>query len=143
MTKTEYIAAIGADLTAANALCAELRTLRNFKKIAKTIPDADKMVAFDVMDKAITSKEGELQKLPSARTAGSSRNWRRSRPLRLARPTRPRARKIPLRKRPPMPRRGNPQGKRPGLEPRLPRARRTILRRSRPRPRSLRPNERV
>ena len=66
MTKTEYIAAIGADLTAANALCAELRTLRNFKKIAKTIPDADKMVAFDVMDKAITSKEGELQKLRSA-----------------------------------------------------------------------------
>ena len=36
MTKTEYIAAIEADLTAANALCAELRTLRNFKKIAKT-----------------------------------------------------------------------------------------------------------
>ena len=66
MTKTEYIAAIGADLTAANALCAELRTLRNFKKMAKTIPDADKMVAFDVMDKAITSKEGELQKLRSA-----------------------------------------------------------------------------
>ena len=66
MTKTEYIAAIEADLTAANALCAELRTLRNFKKIAQTIPDADKMVSFDVMDKTITGKEGELQKLRSA-----------------------------------------------------------------------------
>lgn len=66
MTKTEYIAAIEADLTAANTLCAELRTLRNFKKIAKTIPDADKMVSFDVLDKTITGKEGELQKLRSA-----------------------------------------------------------------------------
>lgn len=66
MTKTEYIAAIEADLTAANALCAELRTLRNFKKIAKAIPDADKMVSFDVMDQTITGKEGELQKLRSA-----------------------------------------------------------------------------
>ena len=66
MTKTEYTAAIEADLTAANALCAELRTLRNFKKIAKTTPDADKMVSFDVLDKTITGKEGELQKLRSA-----------------------------------------------------------------------------
>ena len=66
MTKTEYTAAIEADLTAANALCAELRTLRNFKKIAKTIPDADKMVTFDVLDKTITDKESELQKLRSA-----------------------------------------------------------------------------
>lgn len=71
MTKTEYIAAIEADLTAANALCAELRTLRNFKKIAKTIPDADKMVSFDVMDKTITGKEGKLQKLRS--TLGKNR----------------------------------------------------------------------
>lgn len=66
MTKTEYTAAIEADLTAANALCAELRTLRNFKKIAKTIADADKMVSFEVLDKTITSKEAELQKLRSA-----------------------------------------------------------------------------
>ncbi len=66
MTKTEYIAAIEADLTAANALCVELRTLRNFKKIAKTITDADKMVSFDVLAKTITSKESELQKLRSA-----------------------------------------------------------------------------
>ena len=66
MTKTEYTAAIEADLTAANALCAELRTLRNFKKIAKTIADADKMVSFEVLDKTITGKEAELQKLRSA-----------------------------------------------------------------------------
>ena len=66
MTKTEYIAAIEADLTAANTLCVELRTLRNFKKIAKTITDADKMVSFEVLDKTITGKEGELQKLRSA-----------------------------------------------------------------------------
>ena len=66
MTKTEYIAAIEADLTAANTLCVELRTLRNFKKIAQTIPDADKMVSFDMVDKTITSKEGKLQKLRSA-----------------------------------------------------------------------------
>ena len=60
MTKTEYTAAIEADLTAANALCAELRTLRNFKKIAQTIPDADKMVSFETLDKTITGKEAEL-----------------------------------------------------------------------------------
>ena len=66
MTKNEYTAAIEADLTAANNLCAELRTLRNFKKIAKTITDADKMVSFEVLDKTITGKEGELQKLRSA-----------------------------------------------------------------------------
>ena len=66
MTKTEYTAAIEADLTAANALCAELRTLRNFKKIAQAITDADKMVSFETLDKTITSKEAELQKLRSA-----------------------------------------------------------------------------
>lgn len=66
MTKTEYTAAIEADLTTANALCAELRTLRNFKKIAQTITDADKMVSFEVLDKTITGKEAELQKLRSA-----------------------------------------------------------------------------
>lgn len=66
MTKTEYTAAIEADPTTANALCAELRTLRNFKKIAQTITDADKMVSFETLDKTITSKEAELQKLRSA-----------------------------------------------------------------------------
>lgn len=66
MTKNEYTAAIEADLTAANALCAELRTLRNFKKIAQTITDADKMVSFEVLDKTITGKEAELQKLRSS-----------------------------------------------------------------------------
>lgn len=66
MTKNEYIATIEADLTAANTLCAELRTLRNFKKIAKGIADADKMVSFDVLDKTITGKEAELQKIRSA-----------------------------------------------------------------------------
>jgi hypothetical protein len=66
MTKNEYTAAIEADLTAANTLCAELRTLRNFKKIAKAITDADKMVSFEVLDKTIAGKESELQKLRSA-----------------------------------------------------------------------------
>lgn len=66
MTKNEYTAAIEADLTAANALCAELRTLRNFKKIAQTITGADKMVSFEVLDKTITGKEAELQKLRSS-----------------------------------------------------------------------------
>lgn len=66
MTKTEYIAVIEADLTAANALCAELRTLRNFKKIAEGIADADKMVSFDVLTQTITGKEAELQKIRSA-----------------------------------------------------------------------------
>lgn len=66
MTKNEYTAAIETDLTAANALCAELRTLRNFKKIAKSIADADKMVSFEVLDKTITGKEAELQKIRSA-----------------------------------------------------------------------------
>ena len=66
MTKTEYTAAIETDLKAANALCTELRTLRNFKKIAQTITDADKMVSFEVLDKTITGKEAELQKLRSA-----------------------------------------------------------------------------
>ena len=66
MTKTEYTAAIETDLKAANALCTELRTLRNFKKIAQTITGADKMVSFEVLDKTITGKEAELQKLRSS-----------------------------------------------------------------------------
>ena len=107
MTKTEYTAAIEADLTAANALCAELRTLRNFKKIAQTIPDADKMVSFETLDKTITGKEAELQKLRSALDKNR----------RIVKKARPRVRSLPERR----------------AAPRPLRARRTTPRRSSPR----------
>lgn len=61
MTKTEYTAAIEANLATAETLCADLRQLRNLQKLAKTIPASDTLVAFDVLDKAITDKEATLK----------------------------------------------------------------------------------
>ncbi len=135
MTKTEYTAAIEADLTAANALCAELRTLRNFKKIAQTIPDADKMVSFETLDKTITGKEAELQKLRSAldKNRRIVKKLEEIVPSRRARPTPPSPRRTPPRTSPPEARprvRSLPERR---AAPRPLRARRTTPRRSSPR----------
>lgn len=153
MTKTEYIATIEADLTAANALCAELRTLRNFKKIAKTIPDADKMVTFDVLDKTHHRqgrRAAEAPLRPRQEPPDRQETWRKSRPLRRARPPLLRLRSLLQRKptrltQPPplIPRLISLQGKRlePGLRP--PRARRILPRRNRASLSSLRLNTSV
>ncbi len=63
MTKTEYQTSITTNLTAAEALCADLRKLRGLQKLAKTIPDADKLVSLDLVGKTITDKETQLKKI--------------------------------------------------------------------------------
>lgn len=63
MTKTEYQTSITTNLTAAEALCADLRKLRGLQKLAKDIPDADKLVSLDLVSKTITDKEAQLKKI--------------------------------------------------------------------------------
>ncbi len=63
MTKTEYQTSITTNLTAAEALCDDLRKLRGLQKLAKTISDADKLVSLDLVGKTITDKEAQLKKI--------------------------------------------------------------------------------
>lgn len=63
MNKTEYLAAIKANLTTAEALCADLRKLRGLKKLAEGITDAKNLVSFDALDKTIADKDAELKKV--------------------------------------------------------------------------------
>lgn len=63
MTKTEYLTSITTNLTVAEALCADLRKLRGLQKLAKTIPDANKLVSLDLVGKTITDKEAQLKKV--------------------------------------------------------------------------------
>lgn len=63
MTKTEYQTSITTNLTAAEALCADLRKLRGLQKLANDIPNADKLVALDLVGKTITDKEAQLKKI--------------------------------------------------------------------------------
>lgn len=61
MTKIEYQNTITANLTAAEGLCAELRKLRSFKKLAGTLPAVDGLLSADALDKAITDREAKLK----------------------------------------------------------------------------------
>lgn len=63
MNKTEYEASIKTNLTVAEALCADLRKLRGLAKLAKEIPESEKLVALDVLDKTVSGKEAELKKV--------------------------------------------------------------------------------
>lgn len=63
MTKIEYQNTIKTNLTIAEALCADLRKLRNFKKLAATLPTVEGLLNADVLDKAITDREAELKKV--------------------------------------------------------------------------------
>ena len=63
MNKTEYEASIKTNLTIAEALCADLRKLCGLAKLAKEIPESEKLVAFDVLDKTVSGKEAELKKV--------------------------------------------------------------------------------
>lgn len=61
MTKTEYMNIINEKLTAAEALCADLRKLRVLKKLAQSITGSDTLVSFEALDKTIADKEAELK----------------------------------------------------------------------------------
>lgn len=61
MTKTEYMTTINEKMTAAEALCADLRKLRILQKLAKDIPNAAELVSAEVLSKTITAKETELK----------------------------------------------------------------------------------
>lgn len=63
MNKNEYKASIKANLTTAEALCADLRKLRGLKKLAEGITDAKNLVSFDGLDKTIADKDAELKKV--------------------------------------------------------------------------------
>ena len=65
MTKTEYMNTINEKLTAAEALCADLRKLRGLQKLAQSITGSDALVSFEtIADKEAELKtvRGELQK---------------------------------------------------------------------------------
>ena len=63
MTKTEYMNTINEKLTAAEALCADLRKLRGLKKLAQSITGSDVLVSFEALGKTNQSadKEAELK----------------------------------------------------------------------------------
>ena len=113
MTKTEYMTTINEKMTAAEALCADLRKLRILQKLAKDISNAAELVSAEVLSQSITAKETELKAGNSRRLVGSSSTWRRSRPLKTApsrsrrqlkRPRHPRRQESPHpRSRPPRP----------------------------------------
>lgn len=63
MNKTEYINAINTDLTAAEALCADLRKLRNLQKLAQSIAGHEELVSMDKVTEVVTTKETELKKV--------------------------------------------------------------------------------
>ena len=61
MTKTEYMNTINEKLTAAEALCADLRKLRGLQKLAQSITGSDALVSFEALGKTIDEKESELK----------------------------------------------------------------------------------
>ncbi|WP_297201666.1 hypothetical protein [uncultured Flavonifractor sp.] len=61
MNKTEYMNTINEKLTAAEALCADLRKLRILQKLTKDIPNAAELVSTEALSKTITAKETELK----------------------------------------------------------------------------------
>ena len=61
MTKNEYMTNINEKLTAAEALCADLRKLRILQKLARDIPNAADLVSSEALSKTITAKETELK----------------------------------------------------------------------------------
>lgn len=61
MNKTEYMNTINEKLTAAEALCADLRKLRILQKLTKDIPNAAELVSSEALSKTITAKETELK----------------------------------------------------------------------------------
>ena len=61
MTKTEYMNTINEKLTAAEALCADLRKLRSLQKLAQSITGSDALVSFEALGKTIADKEAELK----------------------------------------------------------------------------------
>lgn len=61
MTKNEYMTTINEKLTAAEALCADLRKLRILQKLARDIPNAADLVSSEALSKTITAKETELK----------------------------------------------------------------------------------
>lgn len=61
MNKTEYMTTINEKLTAAEALCADLRKLRILQKITKDIPNAAELVSSEALSRTITAKETELK----------------------------------------------------------------------------------
>ena len=61
MTKTEYMNTINKKLTAAEALCADLRKLRGLQKLAQSITGSDALVSFEALGKTIADKEAELK----------------------------------------------------------------------------------
>lgn len=63
MTKTEYQNTIKTNLTAAEGLCAELRKLRNFKRLAGTMPAIEGLLNADALDKAVTDREAKLKEI--------------------------------------------------------------------------------
>lgn len=65
MTKTEYTIAITANQTAISNVRADLRKLRNIEKLAKSFPEPQKLVDFDMLDATISAKKTELQKFRS------------------------------------------------------------------------------
>ena len=65
MTKTEYTIAITANQTAISNVRADLRKLRNIEKLAKSFPEPQKLVDFDMLHATISAKKTELQKFRS------------------------------------------------------------------------------
>lgn len=63
MNKNEYEISIKANLTTAEALCADLRKLRGLKKLAEAIPGAEGIVSYETLIKTIEDKETELKKV--------------------------------------------------------------------------------
>ena len=61
MTKTEYMNTINEKLTAAEAMCADLRKLRGLKKLAQSITGSDALVSIEALGKTIADKEAELK----------------------------------------------------------------------------------
>lgn len=61
MNKTEYTNIINEKLTAAEALCADLRKLRILQKLAQSITGSDALVSLEVLGKTIVDKEAELK----------------------------------------------------------------------------------
>ena len=57
MTKTEYMNTINEKLTAAEALCADLRKLRGLQKLAQSITGSDALVSFEALGKTIADKK--------------------------------------------------------------------------------------
>ncbi|WP_031475589.1 hypothetical protein [Agathobaculum desmolans] len=63
MTKIEYQNSIKTHLTKAEALCADLRKLRNVKKLTADLPAIEGLLNTSVLDKAIADRETDLKKI--------------------------------------------------------------------------------